>query len=105
MLTANFAAGGTWRNSHRKGEGAAVLRITHHWRGNIKAPIENSKLTVRHLVSVLLFTIDDVLEELNGPALQKRGRDNGLQNPKDQKSDDRRDIEHADGADVATERI
>src|SRR5918992_1018637 len=44
MLTANFAAGSTWRNSHRKSEGAAVLRIMNHRRGNIKARIENSKL-------------------------------------------------------------
>jgi hypothetical protein len=77
MLTANFAAGRTWRNSHRKSEGAAVLRITDHRRGNSKSRIVNSKSKAADR------RLPDSLEELNRPALQQRGRDNGLQDPKD----------------------
>ena len=83
MLPANFASGSTWHNSHAESEGAAVLRITNHRRGNIKSRIVNSKSVVGVTYQRLLFTIDDVLEELNGEALQQSDPDYALQDPKD----------------------
>jgi len=88
MLTVNFAAGSTWRNSHRKSEGAVVLRTTNHRRGNSKSRFVNSKSAVPDNYQCLLFTVDDVLEELNGPALQQCGRYRGLQDPKNKKGND-----------------